>query len=237
MTEHRSQHSHRLPQAVTELALRLGADPAAKFESVSFSQTGSMRPNLKSRLWLPFTARQTMSVRTCQFTWKARFRPLGYLAVTDALERGGGRLDVTAFGFIPLVRTKPGAALLRGELIRYLAELPLAPDAILHNHHLDWREIDAATLAVSAGTGETACEVVFSLGAEGRIRSAFCADRPASGEPPFTSMPWRGVFVADERQHEGRWIPSAAQVGWEIDGREEFYWKGEIRDWRTIHES
>lgn len=221
-----------LPPPVSKLALRLGADPDARFETVGFSQSGSMRPNLKTGLWLPFTARQTMSVRTCQFTWKARFRPLSYLAVTDALEAGRGRLDVTAFGFIPLVRTKPSAALLRGELIRYLAELPLAPDAILHNRHLDWSVIDASTLAVRAGTGETACEVVFSLGPEGRIRSAFCADRPASGAPPFTCLPWRGVF-ADDHQQQGRWIPAKAEVGWGIDGREELYWKGKITDWHV----
>lgn len=230
MTDHDRNNRNRLPHAVSELALRLGADPACAFNAVGFAQSGKMRLSLKSRLWLPFSARQTMSVRSCAFAWNARFMPLGYLAVTDALEQGVGRLDVTAFGFMPLVRTKASAALTRGELIRYLAELPLLPDAMLHNHNLVWREVDASTLAVTAGAGDTFCEVAFSLGPDQRIISAFCADRSASAAPPFKPMPWRGEF-ADYRQQQGRWIPSAAQVGWVIDGKECVYWRGRIEHW------
>jgi hypothetical protein len=215
---------------VSDLALRLGADPTSAFTAVSFSQTGKMRLSLESRLWLPFKALQTMSVTSCAFAWRARFRPFGYLAVTDALEEGLGRLDVTALGLISLVRTKPNAALTRGELIRYLAELPLAPDAMLHNHDLEWREVDISTIAVTAGAGETRCEVVFSLGPDKRIRSAFSADRSRSAKPPYVPMPWRGEF-ADYRQQNGRWIPSAARVGWEIDGKEFLYWQGRIEHW------
>ena len=230
MTVHNIDHLERLPQVVSDLALRLGADPDCPFDTVGFSQTGSMRVSLKSRLWLPFIARQTMAVRSCAFAWNARFLPLGYLTVTDAFENGVGRLDVTALGMIPVARSKPSAALTRGEMIRYLAELPLAPDAMLHNRDLDWREINASTIAVTAGSGDTASEVILGLGPDQRIISAFCADRAASATPPFAPMPWRGAF-SDYRQVNGRWIPSAAQVGWVIDGKEDIYWNGRIRDW------
>jgi hypothetical protein len=233
MRNHDSDMLGRLPPVVSDLALRLGADPGSGFDAVGFSQRGSMRISLTSRLWLPFTARQTMSVRSCAFVWNARFLPLGYMTVTDALERGVGRLDVTAFGMIPVARSKPSAPLARGELIRYLAELPLAPDAIPHNRDLNWHEIDASTIAVTSGTGDTACEVVLGLGPDRRIMSAYCADRAASTTPPFAPMPWRGVF-SNYRQVNGRWIPSTAQVGWIINGREESYWQGQIRDWALL---
>lgn len=233
MTDPDSDILSRLPQMVSDLALRLGADPGCAFDTVEFSQYGSMRVSLKSRLWLPFTARQTMSVRSCAFAWKARFLPLGYMTVTDALEDGAGRLDVTALGIIPVAHSKPSAALARGELIRYLAELPLAPDAILHNGDLDWREIDAFTIAVTSGSGDTACEVVLGLGPDRRIISAFCANRATSTAPPFAPMPWRGVF-SEYHQVNGRWIPSAAQVAWVIDGRDEGYWQGRIQDWEPL---
>jgi hypothetical protein len=233
MTDHDPNALGRLPQMAAELALRLGADPDAAFERVSFSQTGKMRISLTSKRWLPFTARQTMAVRSCAFTWRARFLPLGYMTVIDALENGVGRLNVSALGVIPVVRTKPNAALTRGELIRYLAELPLAPDAMLHNRDLGWREINASTLAVIAGAGETACEVIFTLGPDLRIASAFCANRAAGTTPPFALMPWRGQFF-DYRQQRGRWIPSVAQVGWEIDGEEDAYWRGRIEHWEAL---
>ena len=231
MTKHDRVRPSHLPQGIVELALRLGADSGCAFDEVGFSQTGKMRISLKSRLWLPFTARQTMSVKSCAFAWNARFSPLGYMTVTDALEDGGGRLDVTALGMVPIARSKRNATLTRGELVRYLAELPLVPDAILHNRDLSWREVDDSTIAVTAGTVDTACEVVLGLGPDQRIVSAFCADRAASATPPFAPMPWRGQF-SDYRQTNGRWIPSAAQVGWVIDGKVDTYWKGRIENWR-----
>lgn len=231
MTEGDRGEPSLLPSAITELALRLGANPDCAFDEVAFSQTGKMRISLKSRLWLPFTARQTMSVKSCAFAWNARFSPLGYMTVTDALEDGEGRLDVTALGMIAIARSTSNAALTRGELIRYLAEIPLVPDAILHNQDLSWRELDASTIAVTAGSGDTACEVILGLGPDHRIVSAFCADRAASATRPFAPMPWRGQF-SDYRQKNGRWIPSAAQVGWVIDGKVDTYWKGRIENWR-----
>ncbi len=134
-----------LPSAVRDLALRLGADPVRGPETVTLNQIGEMKLELASARWLPFTARQTMSVTSCAFAWHAGFRPFGYLSVTDAFENGTGRLDVTALGVIPLVRTPPTSTLTRGELMRYLAELAFVPDAILHNHDLRWRVDDETT--------------------------------------------------------------------------------------------
>lgn len=232
MNGYNAGHPKSLPPMVSDLARSLGADPECAFDAVAFSQTGQMRISLKSRLWLPFTARQMMSVRSCAFVWNARFRPLGYMTVTDALENGSGRLDVSALSMIPVARSKPCAALTRGELVRYLAELPLAPDAMLHNRDLTWREIDASTLAVTAGSGDTACEVFLGLGPDQRIISAFCADRAASATAPFAPMPWRGAF-ADYRKQNGRWIPTAAEVGWVIDGKIDIYWRGRMQNWAT----
>jgi hypothetical protein len=49
--------------------------------------------------------------------------------------------DVRALGLIPIVRAERTPALQRGQLMRYLAELAWAPDAILHNTELRWREL------------------------------------------------------------------------------------------------
>jgi hypothetical protein len=146
------------------------------------------------------------------------------------LQHGEGQLDVTALGFITLIRAERSVALMRGELMRYLAELALAPDAILLNTALRWRADGSDRLAVGAGTGETAAEVVLMLNSDGQVASAFAPDRPRSATPPFLPTPWRGRF-SDYRLHLGRWLPFAAEVAWEIDGKEELYWQGQIERW------
>jgi len=88
----------------------------------------------------------------------------------DALLKGEGRFDIMALGVIPLARAAHTAALVRGELIRYLAEIAWAPQAILHNPALRWEVIDADTLSVGAGSDETACRVLVSLDGDGRTQ-------------------------------------------------------------------
>jgi len=219
-----------IPAEVRDLARRLGADPEPGARMVALTQTGQMRLNLSSDRWLAFTARQTIALTSCDFDWQARFLPFGLLAVADALQDGKGRLDATALGFVPVLRSMPGPALARGELMRYLAELAYAPDAILHNRHLRWRVENAETLHVGAGSGGDAAEVRLSLGADGRIASIFASDRPRSARPPILPTPWQGGF-SDYRQREGRWIPYSGQIGWQIDGVELLYWRGQLTDW------
>ncbi len=171
-----------------------------------------------------------MSVIHCAFEWRARTGPLSIIFVRDILEKGEGKLSIKALGLIPIARIEPSPALTRGQLIRYLAELPLAPDAILCNDWLAWRSMRAGTLNVSSGTGDRAAEVTFTLDGDGRVIEVFADDRPRAVGKDFVPTPWRGRF-SDYRLHEGRWLPFAAEVEWEIDGKPDVVWQGRMESW------
>jgi hypothetical protein len=85
---------------------------------------------------------------------------------------------------------------------------------------------------VSAGSGETAAEVMFTLDSDGRIAGTIAPDRPRSVTTPLLPTPWRGR-LSDYRQHEGRWLPFAAEIAWEIDGQEVVYWQGRMDNWSS----
>ena len=232
MAEDHRQIRQRLPAAVYDLALRLGASPGANPKTVKLTQTGRMKARLEATAWMAFTATQTISTSECAFDWRARAGPFGMVGVRDALKDGEGRLDVTVLGLIPLARAERSSALLRGELMRYLAELPWAPEAIFCNTALRWREGGPDELAVSAGVGEAAAEVMLSLDSDGRIAGAFAPDRPRATTPPILPTPWRGRF-SDYRHHGTMWLPFAGEVAWEIDGKEIVYWQGRIGSWEA----
>jgi hypothetical protein len=232
MTETDDQRRTRLPAAVYDLAVRLGVKPGDKGSGVKLTQTGRMKRNLDTQSWMAFTATQAISTCACEFDWRAKFGPFGMVSARDALEHGEGRLDIMALGVIPIARAERTPALVRGELMRYLAELAWAPDAILCNTALRWRAEGSSTLAVSAGAGPTASEIVFSLDGDGRIAGAYAPDRPRSATAPFLPTPWRGQF-SDYRHHKTRWIPFAGEVAWEIDGKRETYWQGRIERWEA----
>lgn len=222
----------RLPEAVGKLAAVLGAAAGDQGALVSLTQTGRMKLSLDAKNWTPFTARQTISPHTCAFDWRARMGPFGTLSVQDALIDDAGKLSVKALGLIPLARAEASDALTRGELMRYLAELAWAPDAILLNTALRWREVDATTLSVSAGAGDTAAEVFFTLDADGKIAGGYALDRPRSLTAPF--LPTRWIWRYDDyRRCAERWLPFAGEVAWEIDGKEIVYWQGRLETWHA----
>ena len=225
-------HRERVPVAVQDLAVRLGATAQCTPTTVTLTQTGRMKAGIRSRAWMAFTASQTISARSCTFDWRARAGPFGLISGCDALADGEGRFDILALGFIPPARAPHTAALVRGELMRYLAEIAWVPDAILHNPALRWEVVDSDTFAVEAGSGETACKVLLSLDSNGRIAGAFAADRPRSAKAPTLPTPWRGRF-RDYRLHCGRWLPLGAEVAWEIDGQSLAYWQGRIESWEA----
>ena len=222
----------RLPDAAATLAALLGASARDQGGLVLLTQTGRMKLSLDARNWTPFTARQTISPRTCAFDWRARMGPFGAIAVQDALIEGAGKLSVKALGLFPLARAEASDALTRGELMRYLAELAWAPDAILLNTDLRWREVDANTLSVSAGVGATAAEVFYTLGADGKIAGGYAPDRPRSLTAPFLPTRWTWRY-GDYRRCAERWIPFAGEVAWEIDGKEIVYWQGRLVEWHA----
>jgi hypothetical protein len=220
-----------IPAAACALADRLGANPQLGPAVVHLSQTGRMRQGPDAS-WMWFRAKQSISTVECQFDWRARIGPGGLVRVRDALIEGEGRLDAKLLGIVPLAHAGGTPEAKRGELMRYLAELPWAPDAILHNPGLRWREEAVDRLVVSIDAGEGAASVTLGLDGDGRIASTYAPDRPRAVGHAFVPTPWQGRFF-DYRLHEGRWLPFRGEVGWLLHGANVVCWEGLITNWHV----
>jgi hypothetical protein len=218
-----------LPRSVADLADRLGAGHTGGRSVVSLTQVGGMRNEPAGRE-MKFGARQRIELHRPEFEWRARTGPVGCISVTDALRGDEPQLEVRAFGFIRIAVITGGAPATKGEIMRYLAELAWAPDAIVQNPHLTWSVVDDRTLEVGYGSGSARGEVALTLDRDGRIESVFAPDRPRKEGAGFTERPWRGRFF-DYRSHAGRWLPFAAEVGWTIGGSDFVAWRGELTSW------
>ena len=176
---------------------------------------------------MQLTALQTIALDRCAFDWRAKMSPLGIISVVDRLGEAGGELHVKALGFLPIVTMPKSAELTRGEAIRFLGELPWAPDAILSNHDLRWA--DTADGAIVVNWGDIA--VTLSLNAAGLVDQVFAPDRPRAVKAGFVPTPWHGAY-SDFRKIGGRTIPMKASASWTVDGTEAIYGNFELTDWR-----
>ena len=190
-----------VPQEVGQLAERVGCVGGKALSHVDLRQTGQMRQDAASA-WMGFGACQRIELTKCSFEWKARMGPRRLIRVTDTFSNGSGRLAVSLFGLIPIGGAANSVDLDRGELMRYLAELAWAPDAMLSNRALHWRTF-GERLFVAAGDGARRAEVQITLDQEGRIGEVFATDRPRRIGNRFVAGAGRGRFI-DYRWFQNR---------------------------------
>lgn len=180
--------------------------------------------------WASFRAEQSISLSRPAFRWIAKTGPLGLITVVDALRSGEPHLEARALGVMTLARPPVTPALTKGELMRYLAELPWAPDALLHNRALSWQVLDPACLRVSAAFGSGSAAVDLHLGDDGLVAAVSAPDRPRMEGDRMVERPWWGRFH-DYRSHAGRRLPFRAEVGWRVQGEEVAVWRGLLTAW------
>lgn len=216
-----------LPPRIVALAARLGSRRDQPSRIVELRQTGTMWFKPEGRP-LAFTARQTIGTLVSGFVWRADIGPFGAMNVVDSFVAGRGYLEARLFGALRVAKTDGTAAINEGEALRYLAELPLNPDAILFNHALDWSVDPTGAIKVAIGQGASRAEVAFHLDEAGLISTVQAASRTfdASGR----RYPWHGRFW-DYQERSGRLVPMQAEVAWVIEGKDFIYWRGAMTQW------
>jgi uncharacterized protein DUF6920 len=195
---------------------------------VRVTQAGEMWQKPGGR-HLRFTAVEEFVVDEVAFSWRARFPivPFVSLHVVDRYTVGEGLLEARLFRLIPVMRAS-GPELSEGEAMRYLAELPWVPHAMLVNRELEWRELDAETVEVATRVGSARAAVRFEFDAAGDIAGALADARPRPQGKTTVPTPWGGEF-RDYDVLDGIRLPMRAEVRWELPDGPFTYWRGTIR--------
>lgn len=211
--------------------------------SLRMEQAGEFLLNGK---FIPFTATQEFRTR-CEhagFVWEACMKPNCFpgINVCDAYVNGAGTMRATTFG-IPVVNVKSNTPELnQGELMRWAAEAPLFPLALLPPKPTDNGEADteATTLLwLPAGEGNgnsailelkhhnTTARLIFHFNPETHLVTSVQAKRPRGLDGKFVLTHWEGFFHNYEI-HGGLLVPTRMECGWKLgDGAPlEIYFKG-----------
>lgn len=213
-----------LPPIVQGYLERVFAGDPRSTGVVRIGQLGEMvlRPGAAAR---SFSAVEEFAIDRVAFAWRARFPIAGPLAlrVTDSYDGKDGLLDVRLLG-LPVQR-KRGPELAQGEAMRYLAELAWAPQAILGNPQLGWRELDdrTAEVATTVNGDRIAVRLVFNERWE--------IERTVAERPRFEAdgalTPWVGTYGHYEELGGVR-VPTRGEVRWELADGPFTYWRGTV---------
>jgi len=206
-----------LPPLVAAYVARFGLDHPERTVWTRIEQQGEMRLSEQGK-WLPLTAVQHSATITTSFLWQARvlLAPGLSAAVVDGLAEGQGFLEARLFGALPLAKSD-GDDTIKGEALRYLAELPWNPAALACNRMIDWRDLKSRQVSAEIEYFGIPARVVFSFDGNGDIVDAGAADRPRGTGRGSVPTPWGGAF-RDYREVHGFRIPAQAVAWWDLPG-------------------
>ncbi|MEN9226067.1 MAG: hypothetical protein Q6L60_14035 [Thermostichus sp. HHBFW_bins_43] len=116
-------------------------------QSVRLKHKGTFNLSASGEQWRPFTSEQWVTTRSPGFLWNAQvtMAPGMMARVHDAYIQGEGILHATLFGLIPLVNLRDRDQTATGELMRWFAETPWYPTALLPSQGVRWDPVDNAS--------------------------------------------------------------------------------------------
>ncbi|MFD1647537.1 DUF6920 family protein [Haloarchaeobius litoreus] len=177
--------------------------------------------------WRPMTATQHVTVDPPGFVWDASIHaaPLVRVRVVDAYEGGEGSLRALALGAVPVASAPSNPEMDRGELLRYLAEGPWLPTALLPSNGVAWESIDERRAKATIVDGSTAASLVFHFDEADLIERVTAERRYRQEDDDF--LPWTGHF-GEYEWHDGVRIPTEARVEWETPSGPSPYWRARV---------
>lgn len=226
------QNIIQLPPIVKQFAGKAGVPESGQAHHVSLCQDAEMRMG-PDKPWRRITARQNIAVGQPAFVWDARqyFGPFTLIRIMDAFLNGAGMLKARLLGSILVADLSHGEAD-RDQLMRYLAELAWAPDALLVNKSLTWRMIDDHTVEVRSDCQGAPTIVRLYFDAAGDIFEIQADARGDAGKDTV-ARPWVGRF-RDYQESGGRRIPTYGEVGYIYEDGYAAYWRGRITDYQVF---
>jgi hypothetical protein len=212
-----------IPLIMREFALRNGGRVGGP-STVTMVQKAEMRLAV-DQPFFQLEASQISGTKTPAFVWQARGTMGGIvpLQIVDAYVSGVGELEVRLAGSI-LVASAGGPETAKGEAMRFLAELPWNPDAILNADGLTWRQVSEASVEVSMETAGGQARVTMLFDQAGDIIAIEADERPRAGDTPAR---WIGRFSEYAKVGPYR-FPRSGEVAWDLPTGEFVYWRGAI---------
>jgi hypothetical protein len=221
-----------LPEIVRDYAIRAGGREGGP--KVFHLRHQAKLMTAKDTPPIALTADQWTGTVQPGIVWRADGSMNGLpVTVFDVYVGGTGELSARLFGAFR-VAGGTGPDYDRGELLRYLSELPVHPDAILNNSDLTWRQIDPLTVEVTAVSPSGPVSLRFSFDDAGDIVRSEADDRPMStSDGRLVPTPWHGLF-ANYTQFGAYRIPAYGEVGWVLPDGLYTYWRGTIVSYEPV---
>lgn len=183
---------------------------------------------MKPGEWRPMRATHTIAVRPPGFVWDAAISmaPGMRVRVRDRYLGGSASMKAAVGGLVPMVDRVDTPGLAESALLRWLAEAPLVPAALLPRSGVAWEAMDEGTARASLSDGELTVTMVVHFAPTGEI-TRIEARRPRDVDGVTVPTPFEGRWLAYRRLH-GMMIPTDGEAAWLLESGRYAFWRAQI---------
>lgn len=193
--------------------------------AVTIDMAGTFNLSATAEQWKPFTSRQRVIARRPGFLWDARIAmgPGVTVRVVDSYIAGRGLLRAKVLGLLTMAEQQGDGEIARGEFMRWFAEVPWYPTALLPSQGVRWSPVDEHSANASFADGPVSLTLLFRFNGAGLIDSFRAESRGGMVGDTLVMAPWEGAW-SEYRLVHGMQVPFKGEVAWlRPEGRKPYF--------------
>ena len=230
-----AQELAQLPPPVQRYFRAVLTDGQPIIAAASIAMAGTMNMSASAEQWKPFTSQQRVVIRNPGFLWDAQVKLLPGVPVhvEDSYIAGQGRLIAKVLGLFKVADSRGAGEIARGEFMRYFAESPWYPTALLPSQGVQWATVDDASARATIVDGPITLTLLFRFDADGLIASVRAEARGAGVGKGGTMvmLPWE-CSLSNYQPRDGMLIPMVGEAAWVRPEGRKAYFVGQVKTLR-----
>jgi hypothetical protein len=224
-TRYDARELEGLPAPVQRYFRAVLKDGQPIITAVTIDLSGTFNLSPSGEQWRSFTSHQRVATRRPGFLWDAKISMLPgvKVRVVDSYIAGHGLLHATVQGLYTMADLRGDGDIARGEFMRWFAEVPWYPTALLPSQGVRWEAVDDRSANATVVDGPLSLTLLFRFDEAGLIASFRAEARGGMVGGQMVMAPWEGSW-SDYRLRDGVLVPSTGEVAWmRPEGRKPYF--------------
>lgn len=224
-THYDARELEGLPAPVQRYFRAVLKDGQPLITAVTIDIAGTFNMSATGEQWKPFTSRQRVVTRRPGFLWDAKIAMLPgvNVRVVDSYIAGNGLLRATVQGLITMADMRGDGGIAHGEFMRWFAEVPWYPTALLPSQGVRWAAVDDHSANATMEDGPLSLTLLFRFNDAGLIGSFRAEARGGMVGDKLVMAPWEGIW-SNYQTRDGVKVPFTGEVAWmRPEGRKPYF--------------
>ena len=233
-THYDARELEGLPAPVQRYFRAVLKDGQPCVSAVTIEMAGTINMSATGEQWKPFTSKQRVVTSVAGsspgFIWDAQISMLPGIKVhvVDSYIAGKGLVQAAMLGLFTVADMGGDGEMARGEFMRYFAETPWYPTALLPSQGVQWAAVDGTSANATIVDGSVTLTLLFHFNDAGLIDSVRAEARAGMVGKEMVMRPWE-CGLSDYQVRDGMTVPISGTAAWmRPDGRKT-YFRGTVK--------